>query len=434
MPGLAAQLAGAVLGQYRAGVPDRILLMGKNLLLNAGAVSVIGRDHPGCTWLPADGGSTGSLSAGQVATRFAVTANVFSFDDGHIETLTHPGCVNIGAALGIASLADVTGRDFLTAFLLGCEMEIRFARALAPDALTQGWDLNGVCGTLSAAITASLLLRASADMLGNAISIGASCTLGQLSSVGSIIESYIVGKASANGVSCALLSRSGFTASAGALDAPRGLGAALVQRPDVFCGVTDALGTEWLLDELVIARYPCATFLHSLVEAALLLRSTSPEESQRSAPTILCSDLAARLGYRPRPADGLEARASAQHCAATAFREGALSLEHFTDDYAVAMAATTAEICIEVNDRLSLQQAEAMIRPAFGRVPEGPSAQIHRSRARGLTADEVLAKARRVLNSQQHEGLADSLITLISALEKQPSVRRLLTVMIGAVA
>ena len=62
------------------------------------------------------------------------------YDDGHIETLTHPGSVNIGAALGIASLADITGRDFLTAFLLGCEMEIRLARAIAPEALARGWD------------------------------------------------------------------------------------------------------------------------------------------------------------------------------------------------------------------------------------------------------------------------------------------------------
>jgi hypothetical protein len=66
----------------------------------------------------------------------------------------------------------------------------------------------------------------------------------------------VAGKASANGVAAALLSRRGFTASPTALDAPRGLGAALVQRPDVFSSVTGALGTEWLLDEVVIRRHP----------------------------------------------------------------------------------------------------------------------------------------------------------------------------------
>ena len=433
MAALAAKLADAVLGQYQAGVPARILHIGQNLLLNAAAAAVIGRDHPACTWLSDDSALGARLSASQVATRFAVSANAQGFDDGHIETLTHPGCVNIGAALGIASLTDVAGRDFLSAFLLGCEMEIRLARAVAPEALAQGWDLNGICGTLSAAMTATLLLGASEESLGNAVGLAASCTLGQLSAVGSVLERYILGKASANAVSCALLSQRGFTASIRALDDPRGLGASLVQRPDVFSSVTDTFGTDWLLEDLAISRYPCAIFLQPVVDAALMLRAASPEESHGSAPTILCNELAARLGSRPRPANGLEAQASAQYCAETAFREGAVGPEHFTDHYVAAKSAAAADVGLEVNHLLPLQQAEATIRRDCDSAPDRLSTPVHRSGTSGLAADEVPGRARKLLGSQRCQGLADYLIMLTSELAERPDLGRLPAVVTGTV-
>jgi 2-methylcitrate dehydratase PrpD len=251
---LTVRLADAVSAQYQAGLPARILDKGRDLLLNTAAVAIAGRHHPG--WKQLSSGWPPHRGAGQVALLFTAAANVHDVDDGHIGTLVHPSCVNMGAALGVASLAGVTGRDFLTAFLLGCETEIRFARALSPGALERGWDLNGVCGPLSAAVTAALLLGAGPAMLGNAVGIAASSTLGHLGSAGSLLTSFVAGKASANGVAAALLSRRGFTASPTALDSPRGLGAALVQRPDVFSTVTGALGTQWLLDEVVIERRP----------------------------------------------------------------------------------------------------------------------------------------------------------------------------------
>jgi 2-methylcitrate dehydratase PrpD len=87
-------------------------------------------------------------------------------------------------------------------------------------------------------------------MIATAVGIAASSTLGHQSSAGSVLRPFVMGKAAANGVAAALLARQGFTASPGALDSPRGLGAALVQRPAVFSTVTSGLGTEWLLDEV----------------------------------------------------------------------------------------------------------------------------------------------------------------------------------------
>lgn len=284
MDPLTVQLAEAAAAQYQAGLPARILDRGRDLLLNTAAAAIAGRDHPGWrqlsgAWPPlsATAGAGGGgqdrprrPGAGQIALLFTVAANVHESGDGHIGTLLHCSCVTMGAALGAASLTGVTGRDFLTAFLIGCETEIRFARALVPGALERGWDLNGVCGPLSAAVTAALLLGAGPVMLGNAVGIAASSTLGHLSGVGSLLQPYVTGKASANGVAAALLSRRGFTASPGALDSPRGLGAALVQRPEVFSAVTGGFGAEWLLYEVLITRCPCAVLLDPVADAAVV--------------------------------------------------------------------------------------------------------------------------------------------------------------------
>lgn len=277
---VAAQLAEAVVVQYRAGLPPRILDKGRDLLLNAAAVAIAGRDHPGLTVLksgwpppPGPGAGAGRLrdpGAGQVALLLAA-ASAQDLDDGDDRTLIHPSGVNMAAALGAASLTDVTGRDFLTAFLLGCETELRFARSLTPGAREQGWDLDGVCGTLSAAITAALVLGAGPETLATSVGIAASSTLGHQSSAGTVLRPFILGKAAANGVTAALLSRQGFTSSPSALDSPRGLGAALVQRPAVFSTVASGFGTEWLLDQVSAQRHddvaePLVTILSAIDE------------------------------------------------------------------------------------------------------------------------------------------------------------------------
>lgn len=442
---LAVQLAEAVAAQYQARLPARILAKGRDLLLNAAAVAIAGHDHPGWKSLssgwppppaPAAGrrGGPGRLrdpGAGQVALLFTAAASVHDFDDGHIDTLIHPSCVNMGAALGSASLAEVTGRDFLTAFLLGCELEIRFARALTPEALDRGWDLDGVCGPLSAAITSALLLGAGPEMLGNAVSIAASSTLGHLSSAGSMLRPFVTGKASANGVASALLSRRGFTASPGALDSPRGLGSALVQRPAVFRTVTAGLGTEWLLDEVLIKRYPCAILLHPVVDAALALRAAAPDDTGRMSTTVRCSPLTARLTSCAHPADGLQAKISAQHCVATALREGRVLMEHFTDEYTRAMTAAAAQIRVDADAHLPPPAAEVMAGPAAGTASGRARPAVFRSGKHTPAPDEVAMKARSVLRDQRQDGVAESLITFLSAIDEQPDVRSLMTATCG---
>lgn len=75
--------------------------------------------------------------------------------DVYADTLIHPVPVNLGAAISVASFKPVSETEFLSALAIGCELDIRLALALGPVTLERGWDLNGVCGTLSAAVTAS---------------------------------------------------------------------------------------------------------------------------------------------------------------------------------------------------------------------------------------------------------------------------------------
>jgi 2-methylcitrate dehydratase PrpD len=436
MGSLALRLGDAVADQYQAGVPAAILSKGKDLLLNAASVAIAGREHP--AWMLLSRASSTPLGhptsrhelrgARQTALLFAAAANVHDFDDGDAATLVHPTCVNLGAALGAATLKDVTGRDLLIASLIGCEMELRFARALGPDALARGWDLNGVCGTLSAAITAALLLGSSPEVLASALSIAASSTLGQLSSIGTMLKFFVIGKASANGLASALLSARGFTASSHALDSPRGLGAALIRRPDAFDSVADKFGTEWLLEEVFIKRYPCAILLHPVVDAALQLRAITQGEAGTKDVSIRCHPLTAQLTSRPRPADGLDAKVSAQHCAATALREGNVGLAHFTDGYVSATAAAASRIRIEASDRLAPTEAEAEVctdRPESSDL-DVPCAV--RSVLSSPVAREVTEKARHLAPDRQRRELAESLIAFVSNMQEQPDVRLLLDI------
>ncbi len=187
-----------------------------------------------------------------VAGIVASAINVFEHDAARVDAPIHPVAVNLGAAISVATFKLVNGAELLSAFAIGCELEIRLALALGPGARERGWDLNGVCGTLSAAVTASLLVDSQSANVANAIEVASSCTLGLEEAGGSDLKLYTSGKAAQNGVTSALLASTDFSGPRECFESPRGLGQALVQRMDAFESVTSALASLDTLEEIIV--------------------------------------------------------------------------------------------------------------------------------------------------------------------------------------
>lgn len=401
MTSIAEQVADHAAAAYREPLRPDSAAAGKRLLMNAAALAPHGSRHPVIhtlaeAWPPraVDGERQAVRSPLTIAGAVASAINVDDYDDAHLDTLVHPACVNLGAGISVASFKPVSGAELLSAFAIGCELELRLAIALLPEALERGWDLNGVCGTLSAAVTASLLLDPSPARVANAIEVAASSTLGLLGGVGSPVKVYTVGKAAQNGVAAALLASTRFTAPSECFESPRGLCQALIQRTDAFGSVTADFMSLGVLPRTVVKRYPCAILLHPYVDA---VRELCASGQQVTWVTARCNPRVLERVDRPKPANGLEAKVSAQYCIATILDEGQLGVSHFED--ARVASARPADAQITLVEDPSVAVGTGVIDWQAGSTPSGATPDVQRTHygLRDATAAELIEKVAAVL-------------------------------------
>jgi len=177
----------------------------------------------------------GAPQAGIVGTRIraplveaalanGMAAHADESDDSHQESLTHPGCGVLPAALATAEWTDASGRDFMRAVVLGYEMTTRFARAFGADMSSKRASLaSHAYGPLfGAGYAAGALMKFDAEqfaILLNYLAQEASGLTTWRLDTSHTLKSYcFAGMPASNGVKAALLVRAGFTGSGDVLD------------------------------------------------------------------------------------------------------------------------------------------------------------------------------------------------------------------------
>lgn len=273
-----------------AELPDEVLRLGKRCVLDGLAVILAGSQQE-CTQIVRHY----SLENGQVAesTAFgnqpvklpamfaalvnATAGHAMDWDDTQLSTtpdrifglLTHPTVPPLVAALAVAEACDeVSGKEFMTAFLTGFEVECKIAEAIFPEHYARGFHTSGTVGTFGAAIAAGKLLGLDADRLRHMLGITASMASGIRVNFGTMTKPLHVGRAAQNGVSAALLAGSGFKADPNALDGPWGFFQVFGRGFDVQ-RITGKLGSPHTIVEpgVSIKPYPCGCLTHPSMDA-----------------------------------------------------------------------------------------------------------------------------------------------------------------------
>lgn len=133
--------------------------------------------------------------------------------------LTHPTIPPLSAALAVADLlGGVSGKDFITAFVAGFDVECKIAEAINPDHYHRGFHPSGTIGVFGAAMAAGKLLKLDVGQLRQVLSLAASMAAGIRANYGTMTKPLHVARAAENGVAAALLVREGFTADMDGLD------------------------------------------------------------------------------------------------------------------------------------------------------------------------------------------------------------------------
>lgn len=189
--------------------------------------------------------------------------------------LIHPTTQPMTAGLALAeALGGRSGRDLLTAFILGWEVECKIAESIHAEHFTggRGFHTSGTIGVFGATVSASVMLGLSADQVTNALGLAASMASGIGVNHGTMGKPLQMGRAAENGVTAARLAGAGMTANPVALEGPRGFyhcfGGGF--HPEQIC---DKVGRPFsILDPGVSVKpYPCGVVGHPGMDAMLEL-------------------------------------------------------------------------------------------------------------------------------------------------------------------
>lgn len=353
----------------------------------------------------------------------------------------HVGSSSVPTALATAELAGCSGKEFLTALLVGTEVAARINASSNYD----GFDPTGVCTIFATTAIAGRILHLDPRQMLNALALAFNRAGGSLQSNidGSLAVRMIQGFASQTGIICAQLAQRGITGPKNFLQGIYGYFHLYAKDKYDSRTVIGELGERFELTQTIFKKYPSCVDTMTSTEAILDLvnrESLAPEDVAQI--DIKVTPYAYELtGHQFRIGDNpkVNAQFSIQYCVANALLRGSPKLEHFDEHFirepqimkliqkiqVVADPAleergeTATEVQVKTIDGIIYHRA---IDTARG-LPKNP-----------LTTEEHLARfydcIRYAGKSLPQENI-DKLLSLVNELEKVEDVRSLIPLLLS---
>jgi 2-methylcitrate dehydratase PrpD len=311
-------------------------------------------------------GRTERLDAMGAAFVNAISANLLDFDDTHPETIIHPAAPVAAPALALAEARKLPGREVLTAFILGVEVECRIGNAVSPRHYARGWHITSTCGIFGAAAACGKLLGLSASGIANAIGIAASQSAGNVENLPTAAKNVSVGNAARNGLFAAFLAQQGYEAAPLAIEGPLGWARTMGDDPDLS-RLLDGLGQTWEISRNTYKPYPAGIVFHAVIDACLALRSRIRRIDQIESVTVQGSALLIARGDRP-VGNERDARVSIHHCVACGLLIGAAGVSEFAREtvFRPDIAGLREKVRAELDGSMPDGAARVSIRLASG--------------------------------------------------------------------
>jgi 2-methylcitrate dehydratase PrpD len=327
-----------------------------------------------------------------------ITSHTFDFDDTHLKTIIHPAGPVASAVLALAEQRESSGREIVDALVLGIDVACRIGNVMYPDHYDRGWHITGSTGMLGAAAGCARLLRLDTQQTAMALGIAASQPVGLREQFGTMTKPFHPGAAARAGLMSALLASQGFTASARALEAPRGL-VQVVSDKRAWHEVTDALGERFEISFNTYKPFACGIVIHPSIDACVQLRAQgiAPEQVERIE--LRVHSLVLELTGKKEPKDGLQGKFSVYHGAAAGLIYGRAGEPEFSD------AVVNDPRVIALRDKV-----QATVDDAVHEDAALVSALLKDGGRVDIRVDHAIGSMRNPLSDAQLEGKFDALV------------------------
>jgi len=198
------------------------------------------------------------------------------YDDTYLPGAVHMTASGVPCTLGMAAEAGATGRDWLTAFIVGLEISARVGRGGNGGFQKAGFHPTSICGTMGASVAAARLMKLDEEAMRRAQGIALSMASGSMQPVqdGTWTKRMHPGWAAAAGISAAGLAAGGFTGPDAAYEGRHGLYNLFLGEhaskadPSLVC---KELGETWEFARSSVKLYPACHQSHAFINAALAL-------------------------------------------------------------------------------------------------------------------------------------------------------------------
>lgn len=351
---LTEHVAKFVIGTDYDGLPEEVVELGKKSILDglglalSGSVAKSGalvRDYLGSLGL--SGPATVIGSAMKVPARFAAFANgvgihADDYDDTQLAVgkdrvyglLTHPTAPALPAALAIAEMDGLSGKDMMLAYQLGVEVECKISEAISPRHYQHGFHSTATCGTFAAACAVAKLRGFDLDQTVRALAIAGSQSAGLRENFGTMTKPFHAGRSSESGVVAAELAALGWTAADKILEAPRGFFQAHGGGYDVDA-IEGKLGAPWtfVMPGVSIKPHPSGSLTHpGMTEMLRLIKQHGITADQVEQVSVGTNHNMPNALIHHRPTNELQAKFSMEFCMAILLLDGKGGLPEFTDE------------------------------------------------------------------------------------------------------
>ena len=373
-------------------------------------------------------------------------AHALDYDDCGVK-IGHPSVLVLPAVLSLGEHLGASGKDLLTAYIVGLEVEGKLA--LHADFKLMQARLNHQTwyGSIGAAAACAKLLRLDVAKTRMALGIAANFACGLSANHGSMAGAMAAGNACRNGVIAALMAQEGITANPDIIEAKNGFYDTLVG-PGHYDAerMADGLGKPFYIESpgISLKMYPSCYHTHRALDGVFqLLDEHRLNDKDIAAVDVGTSERALRVLAFSEPATPYQAKFSMPHCIAAAVVDHQVTLATFTEQ--------------KLNDR-NIVEARKKVQLSFPNVPIWPgladvgpdtefvgnpvtikttdgrslSARVDIPRGDAslpLTDDELLGKYRDCARAQLSQDNIERSVGLVRELEKVADVGTLMAIL-----
>ena len=261
-------------------------------------------------------------------------AHALDYDDCGVK-IGHPSVLVLPAVLSLGEHLAASGKDILTAYILGLEIEGKLA--LHADFKLMQARLNHQTwyGSLGAAAACAKLLRLDVAKTRMALGIGGNFACGLSANHGSMAGAMAAGNACRNGVTAALMAQEGITANPDVIETKNGFYDTLVGAGHYDAErMADGLGNPFYIESpgIGLKKYPSCYHTHRALDGVFqLLEQHRFNDKEIAEIDVGTSERALRVLAFSEPATPYQAKYSMPYCIAAAVVDHQVTLETFTE-------------------------------------------------------------------------------------------------------